>query len=224
MSLKDNLHQLHLDIIVRRCSEETAKWQRRLAQDTRYCFELFRRGIGDGMADALLQIYALYVPLLARRAERHPAISAVNEDTQHLARIALAHFCKSCMQKGFLTRFIEFKPMMNYLIACLHTAIMEHLWTTRREIPVLDEDITLSTLPGSPTDDDARSTDTWRALGRIIQNPQDEQLAYLRFVLGIKPKEIIRLYPQVWESEREVSVALQRIRRKLLRASDLGEL
>ena len=221
--MTNNLHQLQLEVIVQRCGEETAKWRHRLVQDTRYCFELFRRGLGDGTADALLQIYTLYVPMLARRVERHAARRFLKEDPEHLARIALANFCKSCMQKGFSNRFVEFKSMMSYLFACLHSVIRMQQRIAGREIPLDDDNLALQAPPDLPSDEDERSTETWRTLCRTLQDPQDQQLAYIRFVLGIKPKEIVSRYPQIWKSERAVSVALQRIRRKLLRARDQGE-
>jgi hypothetical protein len=49
MSLADSLS---LDDLTQRCASETEKFNRRDPSDSRFCFELLRRALADGIADA----------------------------------------------------------------------------------------------------------------------------------------------------------------------------
>ncbi len=59
--------------------------------------------------------------------------------------------------------------------------------------------------------------DLWSRVLRLLPDDRDQLLARLTFVLGYKPRDICSFHPTFWTTEREVSVALYRIR-SVLRA------
>jgi hypothetical protein len=64
----------------------------------------------------------------------------------------------------------------------------------------------------------------WSLVYEIVTDPDDRLLVYARFVLDLKPAEIRAMYPLRWATARDVSVALQRIRRGLRNNDDLRRL
>ena len=58
---------------------------------------------------------------------------------------------------------------------------------------------------------------------QYLVDDNDRLLAHDVFVLALKPLQVAKRYPDRWATAREVSVALQRIRRALRRDPDLRE-
>jgi hypothetical protein len=63
----------------------------------------------------------------------------------------------------------------------------------------------------------AEAAELWAYICDLLPDERDRLLARYAFVLDLKPRQIVELYPARWAGEREVTVALYRIRR-LLRA------
>ncbi|MCC6616924.1 MAG: sigma-70 family RNA polymerase sigma factor [Anaerolineae bacterium] len=205
---------LDLESIARRCAEETWKFLRQLEQDTRYCFELWRRALGEQIDDALRHIYLIYIPLLAGRARRHKQFAMSCGDSDYFARVALANFYRACRGARFTDMFPELAPAMKYLNACLHSAIVQDV-RDNPPAPPLPEDDTGLIAPPDPSEHDLRKSELWAHIRAVLDDAQDEALSYKRFVLQMTPAEIMRAEQGLWPSTRDISVALQRIRRKL---------
>lgn len=210
-----------LDVIGRRCSEETQKFLRQIDNDTRYCFELFRRAYADLLDEALSHIYQIYVPLLVRRARRHPMYFQSCQDEEYFARRALTKFYEVSRGERFDSKFSMLPGIIKYLYACLHSVIVQEVRDNARIVePASDEENWLSAEPS----DMLPANDLWDHIARLLPDSDLQRLAYLRFVLGVKPAEIAELHPQVWSNKREVSVALQTIRRRLRKDQELRDL
>jgi hypothetical protein len=193
-----------------KCAEETKKFLRQLENDTRYCFELFRRAVGERNEDALSQIYRIYRPLLKNRAWRHSMFESSCQDADYFASVALGNFYRANQGEAFLIKFKALAAVIAYLYSCLHSAIAQDV----RDNPELP-DIPDTLASKDEVTDDVRATDVWRQVCEVLPDSADQLLAYLRFVLQIPPAEIAANDPDQWESPRAVSVALQRIRRQL---------
>jgi hypothetical protein len=64
---------------------------------------------------------------------------------------------------------------------------------------------------------EVQATSLWEDVIRALPDKNDQLLAYEVFVEGIKPREVISIYPNKWKSTREVLIHLQRIRTVLSR-------
>jgi hypothetical protein len=60
-----------------------------------------------------------------------------------------------------------------------------------------------------------RAQEIWGRICAVLPDEADQRLAYQVFVEGFKPSAIVQNEPDRWATPREVSVALQRIRRRL---------
>ncbi len=217
-----DLNRLDLEQLAAYCAEQTQKFLKRLANETRYCFELIRRGYVEQSNDALHHVYRIYMPLLVSRAHRHKWFERSCQDAEYFARVALANFYRRCRGSQFAEMFADLPSVMGYLYACLHSAIVQDIRDNRMAAS-LPEDIPA---PGGDKagKGDLNGSELWAAICRALADPDDERLAYLRLVLDVRPAEIVRLEPHKWKTEREVSVALQRIRRRLRKDPGLRNL
>lgn len=218
-----DLSGIELESIARRCAEETRKFLRHLEQDTRYCFELWRRALSEQIDDALHHVYLIYIPLLSGRARRHKQFAMSCGDSDYFARIALANFYRACYGPRFVDKFSELQPAMKYLNACLHSAIVQDV-RDNPPMPPMPEDDTGPIAPPDPYGSDLRSSELWGHIREVLDDAQEEALSYKRFVLQMTPAEIMRAEPGRWPSTRDISVALQRIRRKLRKDDTLRKM
>ncbi len=210
----NEFRRIDLEALAQNCTEETQKFLRQVSSDTRYCFELFRRAYGERIDDALSRIYDIYLPMLARRARRHPLYFQSCQDDDYFARVALSNFYRVNRGASFEEKFTILPAVVKYLYACLHSAIAEDVRENARMTAPPAED---TDALGSETlaQDDVNPQELWQRISTLLPETELQELAYLRFALGMKPAEIVQRYPQMWATERQVSVALQLIRRRL---------
>src|SRR5258708_12218869 len=96
------------------------------------------------------------------------------------------------------------------MFACVYTVVLEDVQYSSMPESSLDGDI-----PSVDSHSDLNLQELWAHICGLLPTLEDQQLAYLRFVLEMKPSEISANYPQTWSTARAVSVALQNIRRYL---------
>jgi hypothetical protein len=169
-------------------------------------FDLFRRAYHDGDETALTQVYITYSVVLAARARRHPAFQQSCQDAAGFAHTALGNFYHAVKGEKFLQKFSVLPQVMAYLYCCVHTAIMKDVRDNKAsELPV---DFPSTTPEHEPSE-------LLAVIDDLLPTPEDQLLARLRFALEMKPAEICHYYPHLWQTARDVSTALQRIRRRL---------
>jgi hypothetical protein len=54
----------------------------------------------------------------------------------------------------------------------------------------------------------------------LLTNPHEQQVAYLLFHCGLKPREIIRFCPQEWSDVQEIYRLRRNIKERLRRNAD----
>lgn len=203
---------LELSRVAEGCYEQTQRFLNRLDNDTRYCFELLRRAYEERLEDALAYVYQVYIPLLSNRARRHVLFSRSSQDDDAFAHLALARFYRANQNSDFTQKFSSLPAAVSYLYACLHSVIAQDVRDNPADAELLNERIGITDLGER---NELGLHELWAHISRILDDEEDRRLAYLRFVLEMFPAEIVARYPEQWTHERAVSVALQRIRRRL---------
>jgi hypothetical protein len=209
MLTDDDVRNIDVVDLAALCREQTGKYFKKLANDTRYCFELWCRACRDHLESALEQVFKMYVPILSSRARRHPAFYNSCQDSSSFAHTALANFYHAVNGDRFVEKFRTLPQVMAYLYTCLHTEILGDIRKTHQETALEDD-------PQAISDDVlSDSQEVWLRICQVLSDPKDQRLVYLRFVLEMKPAEIVSRYPSLWQTERTISIALYRIRRRL---------
>jgi hypothetical protein len=213
---------MSLDDLARQCAEETEKFSRRQANDPQFCFELLRRALADGVPEAFTRVYRNYERQVLSWVYSHSGFAQTGESADFFARSALSTFYFALRGPKF-TQFTSLAKVLMYLKLCVHTAIMQYLRDQRPSATTpLDEANELVHTPD--LDHRADAAELWAHICRLLPDPRDRLLARYAFLQDLKPRQIMLEYPAQWSDEREISVALYRIRRLLRNDAELRRL
>jgi hypothetical protein len=203
---------LSIDDLSRLCASETAKFNRRQPSDAQFCFELLRRALADGVAEAFTHVYRIYERQVRIWVHSHSRFAQTGESDEYFVSAAWSTFYFALRGQKF-AGFPSLPQVLAYLKACVHTAIMLYL---RDQQPAAT--LALDEHPGLAAAEQPEPFDTAQLAERIAQllvDPADRLLAHCVFAKDLKPRQIVKAYPGQWGSERDVTVALFRIRRIL---------
>jgi hypothetical protein len=143
----------------------------------------------------------------------HNRFSQTGENPDFFATSAMRTFYFALRGEKF-NRFPSLPQVLAYLKLCVHTAIAQYL---RDQQPTmlaqLDDATGVAHTPNMEERTDA--AELWAYICRLLPDERDRLLARCAFLLDLKPRQIVVEYPTQWRNEREVSVALYRIRRVL---------
>jgi hypothetical protein len=216
MSLADSFS---LDDLTQRCAAETEKFNRRQPSDTRFCFELLRRALADGLSDAFTRVYQIYERQVLVWVHSHSGFARSGESADYFVSTAWSTFYFALRGPKFAS-FPSLPQVLAYLKLCVHTAIAQYL---RDQEPVPTMPIELAPHVAHLPDLGTRiaASELWRRIEQLLPDPHDRLLARCVFVDDLKPRQIVKAYPAIWNDERDVSVELYRIRRLLRNDSEL---
>jgi hypothetical protein len=210
-----------LDDLTQRCVEETEKFSRRQPNDPQFCFELLRRALAEGISEAFTHVYQVYERQVLRWVYSHSRFEQTGESADFFARSALSNFYFALRGAKF-ERFAELPQVLTYLKLCVHTAIIQYLRDQQPSIIIpLDDVGEAAYTPDLATRADA--AELWAHIERLVSDERDRLLARCIFILDLKPRQIVAAYPAYWRDEREVSVNLFRLRRKLRSDAELRQ-
>jgi hypothetical protein len=153
------------------------------------------------------------LPLLAARAKRHPLFSESCQNAEFFARASFANSYNAIKGEKFLQKFSKIEAVVGYLYACLNSVILQDIKDNPPEISLEDERLRIAHAPSYESN--LERGELWLHISSLLPNREDQLLARLRFILEMKPNEIVQYYPQIWATPRDISIALQRIRRRL---------
>ncbi len=207
MSVRDLAHH---------CGEETAKFRQQQAYDSHYCFELMRRALLENTSEAFTRVYQVFEPQVQRWVYAHPRFQQTDESVEYFASAAFSSFYFALRGEKF-AQFNSVARVLTYLKLCVHSAIAQYIRDQHLEemLPLLPLDDIREVAHTTDFSDKMQARDLWEYICKLLPNEEDQELANYVFVQGLKPAEIIKLVPGKWRNEREISVALQRIRRIL---------
>ena len=203
---------LSIDDLARLCTSETAKFNRREPSDTRFCFELLRRALADGAAEAFTRVYTIYERQVRVWVRGHSRFAQTGESDEYFISAAWSTFYFALRGPKF-AGFSSLPQVLAYLRACVHSAIMLYLRDQQPDATLpLDDQSAAAVAPQPDTFDIAQLT---ARIAELLPDAQDRLLAHCAFAEDLKPRQIVQAYPGRWKDEREVTVALFRIRRTL---------
>ena len=210
---------MSVDDLARRCAEETDRYSRREVSDEQFCFELLRRALAEGAADAFTRVYQIYERRVLGWVLAHGLFARTGESADFFATEAWSAFYFALRGPKF-AGFASLSRVLQYLKVCVHTAIVQHV---RDQQPAPSVPIEIAAEPAETPDMDARAVaaEIWRRVELALPDEQDRLLARCVFVEDLKPRQIIAFYPGRWRDEREISVDLYRIRRTLRKDPEL---
>ena len=223
-----NLAVLAVENLATLCAEETEKFSRQQRNTTQYCFELFRRALAEGVQEAFTHIYLVYERQVLRWVYGYSRFDETGEAADYFVNSAFNKFYFAVRGPKF-ERFASVPSLLMYLKLCVHTAIAQYIRDQQRIVAISTDDESNELVIRDDRQEELleHGTDAgelWALISRLLPAPADRMLARCVFALDMKPSEIVTAYPGRWSNEREISVALYRIRRLLRQDPELRQL
>ena len=209
MSEEINLQQMSLDDLAQRCAQETDLFFGHHDSDSSFCFELFRRAIGNNDERALAVVIVQYQPLVARWVDRwmgkHPDFPLVNHEVQDFIAQAFERFWMSFTPAKF-EKSRNIAEILKYLQMCVHGAITD-AWRKLRHLQLEQElgDEEQEFSEPAPTPEDLLQKDEfWQLVKKKSKDPREYTVIYASFSLALSPREILAEYPSVFRDVKEI--------------------
>lgn len=208
-----------LDRLMRRCAEETERFFRRQPHADAPCFQLFRYALREQNSRAWDAIVAQYTPLVTGWVREHGLFHRCSEPAEHFVNDAFWRLWRGCPSDKF-DRFGELAQLLSYLKACVHSSISDHLrrrGSALRE-PLPDEiDERPAEQPVHAALEHEAREDLDRLLAARLRDAKERLVLEAFFMLGLRPREIVQRYPDVFADVFEVYRVKDNLMRRLRR-------
>jgi DNA-directed RNA polymerase specialized sigma24 family protein len=211
------------------CSAQMERFRQERTNDPTPCLLLFRKAImhRDPAAwEALVAVYRPYVQRWIRRRGFSADANLVDE----LAQEALVRFWRAYTPEQF-AHARSLADILRYWQDCATCAYLD--WLRRgRNAPQPLEEVDGSTVPKALVTDalqenlvrtEARGR-LWQVVAEQCQDEADRILAHRIFVEGQKPRDLLREYPDQFESIDQAYKRLRNLKDRLRRTPGLLEL
>lgn len=226
MSDFEPLQAMSLGSITDNCAKESARFFQGKADDSQYCFELFRRALVEKDQQAWGYIYLQYRPLVRAWVERHNAFPALGESAAYFVNRAFEKMWSAVPPEKF-ERFSDLKGLLRYLQMCVHSVIIDEVRRSERYRYAAGLDDAISA-PGTTTPSVERHvlqevdrTKVWTCLEERMRSEKERLVLECAFVLDLKPRMIAARYPEIFRSVDEVYRVKQNLLARLRRDSEL---
>jgi hypothetical protein len=230
MSETDNMRTLPLADLAERCGQESERFFKHAASDPRYCYELMRRALSERDQQAWNTIYPQYQPLVQSWVMRHPAFAASGEEAAYFVNAAYEKLWVAITPAKF-GKFPDLRSLLRYLQLCVHSVISDHMRHTTLQTLQLQPEIadTVQIQPdiAAGVVDRVQHTAFWNLIAARLQDTKERQVMYGSFVLGLKPRELLKQFESTFQSIDEIyrvkENLLERLRRDPALQQFVGE-
>ena len=211
--------EMSLPELAAQCLREIDSYRRGEPSTEGASLELLRRATVEDDQEAWVWVQHCFGRLVRGWLRRHPRrVAACRlESEEYYVAQAFERLWQATTLKQRL-EFTRLAAALGYLRASLHGAILDTLrmYARPREVP--------RPVPGEAgepqAEDSSERSDVWEVIKTMLSNPREQQVAYLLFHCGLKPREIVRLCPQEWSSAGEIYSLRRAIMERLLRNAD----
>ncbi len=221
---EEDLRRMSIEILAQRCAEERERFFKREAADNRYCFELFRRAIVHRSEYAWEVIYHQYAPLVNGWVRRAGGFQVDTEEVEELVNQVFARFWQSVSPAKF-ERFNSLERLLQYLRLCAGSVVMDDLRRRKREGRLAVYEPFLHTGNHQSLEQQAleriECLDFWEDVCSRLTSEAEEKVIYGYFVLGLKPRQIQAVYPELFPSVELVYQVKRNVLNRLRRSDVL---
>lgn len=221
--LTDSRPLVALSEVTRRCHEETERFFRRLAHDTQFCYELFRRALAQRNDDAFAELMRNYRGLVEGWVRHHPKFGMTNEDAELFATTAFERLWIAIPPARF-ARFPDLRSLLKYLQMAAHCSVADHLRSAEPALPLESDD------PDAPVREPAapeaalstvERSEIWTAVLAELRTDKERIVFHCCYALEMKPGEVYEAHPDVFGAVQEVYRTKQNVLERLRRNDGL---
>lgn len=218
-----DVRQASLTQLATHCREETEKFLRREQSRDEFCFEIFRRAICDRAQEAWRLVFAQYRGMVLAWVRRHPVSASTHEDDDYWVNRTFDRFWMAVGPERFAA-FPSMAAILRYLKLCTHSLLLDEVRARRSASHDALTDQIAESIPEPDVADVAigqlARNDLWEVIAAEAQDEAERRVAYLCFVLDLKPREVQERHPEhyptvddVYRIKRNCSIDCGAIRR-----------
>ena len=211
------LSSMSTDELLDHCVNEIDLYHRGEVQGDTYCVELLRRATLQKDQDAWQAVQQCLSETVRGWLASHPhKEKACRMDREeHYVTQAFDRFFKVTMHQQIV--FSTLAAALLSLRTYLNSALLDALRASSRLGEIM--------LPGRSEAEHSRVTsskqsEVWGMLRNMLPDVREQRLVYLLFHCGLKPKDIVRTYPQEFQDVEEISCLRLRLIQRLLDRED----
>lgn len=209
------------------CARESDRFFRHLQNDSRYCFEIFRRAFEENNQDAWQILYDQFGAQIARWVKSYPGFVHTGEDVEFFINRSLEKFWKSNSNPEKFKRFESLDGLLKYLKLCVFSVITDFLRASEvftvvgwhehfgkepaQWINALEREV-IRKVEGQRV---------LRLIGRRLKDEKEYWVFYGSFVLGLKPRELYREMPERFLNVKQIYRIKENVLSRLRRDKDL---
>ncbi|MEZ4734717.1 MAG: sigma-70 family RNA polymerase sigma factor [Caldilineaceae bacterium] len=197
----------------------------------KFCFELFRRAIVEQSQGCWAALYEQYVKLVYSWTIAYAKSQATigSSTLEDLVQDTFTAFWQS-YSPTHLAKATSLGSVLSYLNSCAWSSVQHAV--RRVQAPQDEQDLetaevalsaTVTTSPEQIVLTTMVAEQLWQAIEASCKGASEKRIARLRFVEGMKPKEILARCPDLAPNEYEISKILRNIKDRLNRNLYLQE-
>ena len=233
MGNSGTLNTLQLEDIAAECGQQSQRY-RELGQahsDPRYCYELFRRAIVEGLESAWTHVYTAYEGQIVRWVRQCSSYHATGQDAEYFVSIIYTKFWKAVTPDLFSNHLLSLGAVLAYLKRCVQTTLIDFV-RSRRKDQMLDEldeleRVKVPSADNRPIEQRAsRGSDSealWQQIGELLKNEQERIVLEEVFLLDKKANQIFADHPDTFESVKTIYRIKENLLKRLRRSNSLAE-
>ncbi len=201
--MDETINRLNLFILADQCSLELVKRRRKEAVDDSYCLEIFRRAIVEHDEEAwsvLQRCFTEHVRIWIR-SHVHSKMALLYDSEENYVAQTFSRFWVAVHEQH--SEFKTLNAALSYLRATLDGVLRDMMRSRRHSqevsFPEPDSpDEPAAEQPGSDLDE------VWNIILGLLKNEREIRVMRLLYYHGLKPRDIVRLFPQEFSEEKEI--------------------
>lgn len=222
------LQNMNLARLADECNRESRRFFRKEAYDPGFCYEIFRRAILEGDAQAWQAIYDQYASLVTSWVYKSSSFHASAEQADYFVNRAFDRMWSALTPVKFHL-YPDLKALLKYLQMCAHSAIIDH---TRKTSQVeLELEAYENFNPGGSRSDmeehvlDAlQRRKLWEEIEKRFNSEEERIVFYASFALDQKARQILESHPDRFSNVEEIYLIKQNVMARLRRDESLKDL
>jgi DNA-directed RNA polymerase specialized sigma24 family protein len=233
MTHEINLQFMTVEDLAQKCAQETKLYFNYLTNDTKYCFELFRRAISERSNLAWKAIIVQYKPSVARWvnrwADKHPDFPLAREEEEDFINEAFIRFWNHFTTDKF-GKAQGLDDVLKYLKMCVNSAIldiwrkMQHRQFDQKLESNDDGEESAPVEPGPTPEELVQNDEIWQLIQSRLKDKKEYTVVYASFHLALSPRQIIAEYPNIFQDINEVYQCKANVLARLARDPELRKL
>lgn len=224
MTHEAGVQQMSLEVLAQRCKEETRRYFEQVVNDTRYCFELFRRAFQGKDDLAWKEILENYNNTITGWVVRHYGFASSGMEAQDVIGDVIKKILSTMTAEKF-GRFTNLPALLGYLKLCVHSVIVDCKRTAEynnlsawEEMSEMEASKEMS--PDEQAEDRSERQTLWTMLYDRLPDPKERLVIECSFVHDLKPQQILQKFRDKFSDIDEIYRIKQNVITRLRRDAE----